>query len=957
MKFKKFFSGFMAAAMLFTMVFINDQLLIQAMEVPTPVATYGFDGTLDDAAAVVTGLGNYSGEVTYGTGKSGKEEDQAIQLGNYGLHLNQTNLGDNYSISMWVNPSSTVATNSPVVFLGYHNPEKWVAVSGESNSSSCKVWTNGTSDSGTKYSWKTVSTVSLPASTWSMLTLTQTGDTLSAYVDGTLIGTGNAVNALNGANQSIWLGVSYWDAEFSGLVDDVSVYDSALTEEEVRALCEKSAEEVFASQGFTATAGISVFEGNSSKINVTLPSFVTTASVSYESEDTSIAKVDSEGNITGVSVGQTAITTTVTVGATTKTAETTVTVKSIENVNEDLAVDYDFSKAVGDELVDISGHGNNATIHNSSYVTFTTEDGKNVMNITDSSSYLDLPMGIMDALSDKEKFTIEATYSRSTDAGGTSWLFCFGSNPKTAGTNYMFYCPYFSYGSGQVRAGIKNSSTEQLFSTGIQNNNDEFYTIDMVFDEGTIKLYIDGVKVGGQLDSGYSIENDVIAGGCVNEILGYIGKSCWSVDTNFVGKISAFRIYNKAMTDEEVQLSDPAYQEKLQEDLNENLTESNIIGSRNTSAEEVRYNLSLSSTLNEMDIIWDSSNTDVVSNRGIVQNGIKDQTVTLTATVTSGVLTASKSFTITVKALDKTKLESVLAEAAGYYNNTYYTDDSRAALKKVIDKAPAVTVQTEVDALVTAITRAIKNLEYGAVYLDPFAYIKESGIAASKTVSVNETAKLFTLPDEIKDMVTVSYASGNTSVAIYKNGAVTGLKAGYTYVTATVTSKYDGFAMKYQTLVSVDTDMSGVTVTSTVTGLAKGKTTQIKVSYPDKVKNAGAVVTYTAAGAVSVSDSGKVTAKKDGKGTVTVKIKAGGKSITKNLTFQVGSISGNSTLKVKESTTLKVTGISGKVKWSVNKKEIASINSKGKLTAKKKGKVVVTAKVGGVTIQKTITVK
>lgn len=72
------------------------------------------------------------------------------------------------------------------------------------------------------------------------------------------------------------------------------------------------------------------------------------------------------------------------------------------------------------------------------------------------------------------------------------------------------------------------------------------------------------------------------------------------------------------------------------------------------------------------------------------------------------------------------------------------------------------------------------------------------------------------------------------------------------------------------------------------------------------------------------------------------------------------SISGKKTVKKGKSITLtaKLKNVSGKVKWSVNKKKLAKITAKGKnkavLKAKKKGKVKVTAKVKNV--KKTLTV-
>lgn len=47
-----------------------------------------------------------------------------------------------------------------------------------------------------------------------------------------------------------------------------------------------------------------------------------------------------------------------------------------------------------------------------------------------------------------------------------------------------------------------------------------------------------------------------------------------------------------------------------------------------------------------------------------------------------------------------------------------------------------------------------------------------------------------------------------------------------------------------------------------------------------------------------------------------------------------------------QTTTLKVTGTKKKVTWSSSKKSVATVTSKGKVTAKKKGTATITAKVG-----------
>lgn len=930
--------------------------------VANPVASYDFNGTMGDGTEAVTkGLETYSDKVVYKTGRSGEEGDQAVQLGEYGLKLNHKNIGENYTVSCWLNPEQNVAANTPALFLGNDTPEQWVAVSGDS-SDTFKVWTNETKDS--QFNWKMVTSLTIPAAKWSMVTLTQSGNELKAYVNGNLIGSGTASKALAGENQDIYLGVSKWDPAFTGLVDDTVIYDKVLNGEEVRKLYDgKSGEDIFAQEGFKVTESMNLREGASSKIKVSVSSAITNAEKTFTSEDVSVATVDTNGEVTAVKAGSTNIITKIKVGKIEKTAMTKVTVtKTEQNVNKEVAVEYSMQGANNGKLVDKSGHGNDATIHNPENVTFITENDRDIMNITSDKSYLDLPMGIIDSLSDKEAFTIETTYARSASAGSTSWLFCLGSKAKATGTNYMFYCPRFN--DGALRAGIKNADSEKLFTTFMQNQNEKYYTVDMVFSKGTVNLYVDGVKVGEEIASGYSIEKDIIEEGTTDNILGYIGKSCWSGDKNFVGKIASFKVYNKAMTEEEIQTSDPSYQQALQDTVDENLTEKEILGTKNPSLSEVSYDLIFPATVQGMRVVWESSNTDVISTTGVVLNAATDQKVTLKAIVTAGVLKATKNFDVTVKALDKKELESILKQAKTLLGSNYITGDSKKELTRAIERAEKVSSQMEVATAASALKKVINRVAYKPEYTDPFQYIEGREPVAKKELKVKQSQKLFTLPATIKNMVNVSYRSSNTSVASYTNGIVTAKKEGYAVVTVVVKAKSDGFAMEYSTLVTVKAqdkkpvvDLSKVKVVAERTKLAKGEKTKIKVSYPKEVKAAKPRITYKAHGAVKVDAKGNVTAKKAGAGSVKVMVTVNGKSTSKSVNFSVGEIIGKASLKVKKTMTLKVKGIKGKVKWSVSNKKYATISDKGVLKAKKAGKVVVTVKGSGVTIKRTIVIK
>jgi hypothetical protein len=63
------------------------------------------------------------------------------------------------------------------------------------------------------------------------------------------------------------------------------------------------------------------------------------------------------------------------------------------------------------------------------------------------------------------------------------------------------------------------------------------------------------------------------------------------------------------------------------------------------------------------------------------------------------------------------------------------------------------------------------------------------------------------------------------------------------------------------------------------------------------------------------------------------------------------------TVTVGKTVQLKVAGTKKKPKWSSNKKSVATVNSKGRVTAKKVGKATITAKIGSKKYRCVVTVK
>lgn len=419
---------------------------------------------------------------------------------------------------------------------------------------------------------------------------------------------------------------------------------------------------------------------------------------------------------------------------------------------------------------------------------------------------------------------------------------------------------------------------------------------------GTLEIYQDGV-----LKSSHNDVANILKGSTKNILL---GTTYWSDDGTFDGWLDDVQVYDKKLTASQIyKIFDPRDEAAVFADgkftVSEKIT---MISGRN----DAKISVTPIAGVNPDNITYSFISTD---------------TSVATVNAATGEITAVKagSTTITTKAVYKG------------------------------DENTARTAQTEV------VVREPHNAGGGDT-VDPFTKIKAASFN-DFTVGPKVTSNVLAnaIPADVKNLVTVEYTSSKPSVATVDKaaGIVTGVKAGYTIISTKVKSKADGFEMEYQTLVKVDLDMKGITVSAAKTSLGKGEKVKLSINYPAAVRTASPAVTYKATGVVSVKN-GQVTANKAGNGKVVVTIKAGGKTLVKKVSFKVGDITGASKVKVKKSITLKVTGISGKATWSLDSKgkKLASINKKtGKLTAKKKtGKVTVTAKVGKVTMKKTITI-
>lgn len=157
---------------------------------------------------------------------------------------------------------------------------------------------------------------------------------------------------------------------------------------------------------------------------------------------------------------------------------------------------------------------------------------------------------------------------------------------------------------------------------------------------------------------------------------------------------------------------------------------------------------------------------------------------------------------------------------------------------------------------------------------------------------------------------------------------------------------------------SVSANAATVKLNETKLTLYKGQTAKLQATVEDAT---GSVKWKSSKKAVAtVNQNGKITAKKVGKTTITVKVDGVTAQCTvtvkkPTITLDAKSLSLYKGDKVTLHATVK--GKSRKVTWKSSKKSVATVNSDGKITAKKKGTVTITATANGVTAKCKVTVK
>ncbi len=253
--------------------------------------------------------------------------------------------------------------------------------------------------------------------------------------------------------------------------------------------------------------------------------------ITYESQNTGIATVDHNGNVTGVASGTTGII--ASYGALGLSVTQSVQVVAAPVI---LTHRYSFDETGGSTVHDVVGGASwDGTLPNGGGF-----GGGEVALSAATSDYVELPPYI---LGSSDAVTIEAWATFPAQLPNACFLFGFGDISGSSGYDYIFCQPQNgrisitddSYGSEETAYGY----TDFSFRTNLH--------ITAVFNPpgGYLALYIDGEQV--------SINNAVtIPMSSVTNAFSYIGRSLFSGDSYFDFSLDEFRIYSGALSASEI---------------------------------------------------------------------------------------------------------------------------------------------------------------------------------------------------------------------------------------------------------------------------------------------------------------------------------------------------------------------------------------------------------------------
>ncbi|WP_353882812.1 immunoglobulin-like domain-containing protein [Paenibacillus amylolyticus] len=652
--------------------------------------------TYTDGLTLPGGTDSNTNYVQLPTGLFDNQENTTISVwiksntgsGNYSaLFYGTPAAGNNLPTNYWMFNPSNPSGDFKSVFTNNNNVDQpWTT----------EVGVSGTSTSPYEGQWVHYTTVI-------------TEHSITGYINGVSIGTTakEKTTASFGTDLHAYIGRSNYlgDATFAGSFQDLRIYGEALNNEDIAVVYEQSFNEKQVQQG-----KIELTLGDISAVteSLELPTEDKNgAMISWTSSDESAISPTGEVFLREMEQ-QVTLTATISLGGSQATKEFIVTLlpkdDSIEQIavqekmlKDDLILHYNMKtteevdgqlilKDVANEAVTFDGifrNPNNGQFISNSEVGFVSFNGG---SSTSNSGHVEIPKGSngLDLLHGLNEITVSSIVNWTND-GTNRWIFGLGTVLTPETNKYFFVTPRHGSGSGNMIAtGIsKNGWPNEALVTGSANSNligGQWKHVTVSFSEArnTITLFVDGVKVASGNAKGLKLSEIINPDATFS---GFIGKSIFSNDPYLQGSVADFRVYDRALTEQEVgelyQQEGATHISKIRQltvdDAANQLDISRYLGEGDKSTDKITRNVALpTSGKNGVSITWSSSHPTVISNHGTVQRpAVQAGNVQaeLTATLTYQGVSTTAVFPLTIlKQFDDQQKVDLDAEQIEIYN-------------------------------------------------------------------------------------------------------------------------------------------------------------------------------------------------------------------------------------------------------------------------------------------------
>src|SRR5690625_3410455 len=392
--------------------------------------------------------------------------------------------------------------------------------------------------------------------------------------------------------------------------------------------------------------------------------------------------------------------------------------KTIEENDEYIIKDVSTSGANYDGIFKNPENGN---IINNSEVGYVSFNGG---NSNSNSGYIEIPKSEdgSDLLSGLEDITVSALVNWEND-GQNRWIFGLGrvDSDIEYGNGYFFATPQHGIDNRNIVAtGISEGGwrNEALITGDKSLEAGAWEVVTTVFSGSTdtLTLYVNGEKVASESPKGKKLSQIIDSSASFS---GFIGKSIFQVDPYYKGMIGDFRVYDGALTDEEIAGLFTETSNQIDQidhlvinDAKDSLNITDYLGGNDESEEEITNNLLLPGKgKHGVNITWDSNDTEVINNDGTVTRpGLdeSDRIVELTATLSYKELTVNKTFTVTVlKEYDDQQYVEIDASNIEVFNQENVKGNLR--LPKVGENGSSITWESSNPDIIKGSEQAIED--------------------------------------------------------------------------------------------------------------------------------------------------------------------------------------------------------------------------------------------------------